>query len=519
MFKPKELILRPNPTPLADFNLTQSTTRIIACPNPPPEAVQAGHAIAIPGESFHIQTLLKQIPFQPDLVSLSARVMTFLPRGLHQLNCPTVMKLGDTFHPSDGGLSRMVSYCKRLNCDYHWTYQSPQHLHFFAESGLKNVFWLPGSIVIEPHIPKPAEQKYPVIFRGSESELHQYRTHILSLLKSSGIEVDICQKDYISSLEDYAKARIVVNSSLNGDLNRRVFEVLMAGGFLLSDRIAPESGLYKLFEEGTHFECYGDETELLEKIQFYLTHPQQAAKIAAAGHQHFLKYYSQPRMQQQLYRSIFNRIEAPRHDRRPQTTKNLPTRLKVYEFIQELHRIYPKLKILCSEIDPAIQSDLSDLPRAQITTACPPPLNLREGLGAAPDSNTAQILIFDSSTRALKQHIQASLNTLDDRGFLILLRPSIFTILRLNQWLSEHHCIPVQLSVQLFNQKYNLALEQHGFVYQKIIPKAHSAPLQDRENLTITQIDTRKMIRDRLKAISVIRCILYCIRILRSWLR
>ena len=45
MFIPKELILRPKPVPLSEFDLTRLyPDQIIACLNPPTEAVQSGHA-------------------------------------------------------------------------------------------------------------------------------------------------------------------------------------------------------------------------------------------------------------------------------------------------------------------------------------------------------------------------------------------------------------------------------------------------------------------------------------------
>jgi hypothetical protein len=40
----------------------------------------------------------------------------------------------------------------------------------------------------------------------------------------------------------YAESLACFNASLNGDLNFRVFEVLSAGGCLLTDRLAPEAG-------------------------------------------------------------------------------------------------------------------------------------------------------------------------------------------------------------------------------------------------------------------------------------
>lgn len=496
MLTPKELFLHPKPVPLAGFD--QSGSRMIACPNPPIEAIERGWAIAIPSSSFDVRQMIQQLPFEPDLVSLSARVMSFQPRGLHALNCPTVMKLGDTFHPGDGGLTQMIRYCQQLNCDYHWTYQSTQHLHFFAEAGLKNTFWLPASIVLDPYIPTASEKTSDVIFRGSKSELHCYRNYLLDKLTN----IDIQTKDYISSLQDYARAKIVINTSLNGDLNRRVFEVLMAGGFLLSDRIRPETGLFELFEEGIHLECYGDEAELTEKIQFYLAHPEKAAQIAAAGHQRFIECYSPESIQQKLYHYIFNnQIEAPfrgEHDRRSRSSFKLQTRIKLYELIQELQRLQPALNILCYQIAPEIVSDLSDLSRSHLTYVQP---NTQAHL-----DSTFQIILVDKA-------IEQCVSYLTPLGFLIVIEPQLITIQQLNQQLEKHHCFPVELSVTLFGQSYPLSLENHGVVYQKMPPEADTRTNKDVASLAVNRISSGKVIQQQFKHLSIVHS---AIRVLRS---
>ncbi|BAU11449.1 hypothetical protein LEP3755_19430 [Leptolyngbya sp. NIES-3755] len=517
----KELLLHHKPVPLSSFELSQFS-RIIACPNPPIEAVQAGCAIAIEDDRFNVRQIVKQLPFEPDLVSLSARLMSFQPRGLSQLNCPTVMKLGDTFHFGDGALSQMIRYCQQLGCDYHWTYQSPQHLHFFAESGLKNLFWLPVSIVLDFYVPPASEKIYDVIFRGSKSELHCYRNYLLARLN----HCDVQTKDYVSSLQDYAKAHIVVNTSLNGDLNRRVFEVLMAGGFLLTDRIRPQTGLFELLEEGVHFECYGNETELHDKIQFYLAHPEKAAQIAATGHQRFLDRYSPQAIQQKLYDYIFNhQIESPfqgDHDRRSQSTVKLQTRIKLYELVQELHRIYPAVNLLCDRISPEIVSDLADLSRLDLTYRVEPnqitkvqsaymqagiqnQIRLQQSLQA---DSTFQLVLMDHA-----ESLQDSIAHLSHLGFLIVLNPRLMALQQLNRCLEQYYCFPIELSVELFGRSYCLSLEGQGILYQKITPEGDSTKKDCVANLAVKQIPVEKVIKQQVKHRSVVR---FAIDLLRS---
>jgi Glycosyl transferases group 1 len=382
MFKPKELFILGYSVPLSGFRLAETENQsIIACPEPPAEAVKAGKAISVPRGEFDVELILEKIPntFQPELVILTARNMKFMPRGIEKFPCPKVMKIGDTFHSADGSLTGIIEYCRALQCDYHWLYQGVQHLHFFVEAGLKNVFWLPGTLVIENYIPHKSEQKlYDVIFRGSQSEYHFYRSKLLKWLQKSQVNIDINKKPYIESLEDYTKSHIVINCSLNGDTNRRIFEVLMAGGFLLTDRLSLQSGLFSLFQEGVHLECYGSEYELLEKIEFYLKHPDKAEKIASAGHQKLINYYSQKIIAEKFYHYIFKgEMEQPfllGHDQRAccisqiKDEKQFCIRLEVYELIQEIHRLNSRIKLLYYRgTNRELLSDLADLPRLDIT--------------------------------------------------------------------------------------------------------------------------------------------------------
>ena len=386
----KELRIISYPPSASHFNLNSLEDKehqiLIACPSPPPEAVKLGKAIAVPPGEFSIDIILDKLPshFYPDFVHLSARNMSFIPRELEKLKCPKLMKIGDTFHLGDGSLTSIVEYCQLLQCDYHWGYQGVQHLHFFVEAGLKNVFWLPGTPVIDHYIPQKQESNssydYDIVFRGSQSKHHIYRSRLLTFLQDSGINIDISRKPYIECLEDYRKSRIVFNCGLNSDSNRRIFEVLMAGGFLLTDRLSVQSGLFSLFQEGVDLECYGDENELLQKIDFYLNNPQKAEQIALSGHQKLIYRYNQQAMWQKLYRYVLQgEIEAPfrlEQDRRvlyfdkPRNEKAFDVRLKVYELIQEIHRLNSRIKLLYWKgANKELLSDLADLPRLDITYA------------------------------------------------------------------------------------------------------------------------------------------------------
>lgn len=72
-------------------------------------------------------------------------------------------------------------------------------------------------------------------------------------------------------------------------LNLRVFEVLAAGGFLLTDHYEE---ITEIFEVGKEIETYSSGKELQEKVEFYLSHDEERMKIAQAGKKKFYEHYT-----------------------------------------------------------------------------------------------------------------------------------------------------------------------------------------------------------------------------------
>lgn len=68
--------------------------------------------------------------------------------------------------------------------------------------------------------------------------------------------------------------------------NMRLYESTGVGTLLITDH---KDNLHELFEIGKEIETYKTKKELLEKINYYLTHEEERQKIAAAGQQRTLK--------------------------------------------------------------------------------------------------------------------------------------------------------------------------------------------------------------------------------------
>lgn len=88
---------------------------------------------------------------------------------------------------------------------------------------------------------------------------------------------------YPQYLDHFRKSAInlnLVNGNSDSGLNMRHFEITAAGGFMLCGH-TPE--LARHFEVGKECDAFRHEGELLEKIQYYLAHPQERGAIARSG--------------------------------------------------------------------------------------------------------------------------------------------------------------------------------------------------------------------------------------------
>ena len=78
----------------------------------------------------------------------------------------------------------------------------------------------------------------------------------------------------------------------------RIWDIMGAGGFVLTNY---QSELSTYFEAGREIEVYSSETELLDKISYYLTHEEERVEIAKRGHEKVKEKHSiQMRIQQML---------------------------------------------------------------------------------------------------------------------------------------------------------------------------------------------------------------------------
>jgi hypothetical protein len=104
----------------------------------------------------------------------------------------------------------------------------------------------------------------------------------------------------------YQHAKIVLNQTVKGDLNFRVFEAMASGSLLLTERTP--NGLFDLFEEGKHFICYtpGDEKEAARQIEYYLNNSEERERIAAAGYTEIISKHQESHRAQEILSLVSN---------------------------------------------------------------------------------------------------------------------------------------------------------------------------------------------------------------------
>lgn len=143
--------------------------------------------------------------------------------------------------------------------------------------------------------PSQVEPKYGVSFVG---DLRANRQQYLAALKAEGINVHLFGAaehnflPYEDMLRVFAGSRINLNFARTYDgsqlgIKARVFEVCMAGGFLMTE-FTP--GLPGFFLPGVQVGTFVDAADLVGKVRYYLEHDQERRDVANLGAAHARQY-------------------------------------------------------------------------------------------------------------------------------------------------------------------------------------------------------------------------------------
>lgn len=151
--------------------------------------------------------------------------------------------------------------------------------------------WVPWDtrIVRDPGL----ERDIPVSFIGSVSN-DGGRQEAIDLLRAVGVPVwvgggrgeqDVSRDQYYEILQ---RSKITLNFS-SSQLKGRTTEALHCGALLMEPSHTP---LHQYFDPGLEYVPYTETHDLVLKVQYYLKHDVERARIAARGHDRAIREYS-----------------------------------------------------------------------------------------------------------------------------------------------------------------------------------------------------------------------------------
>ncbi len=316
-----------------------------------------------------------QLPegWEPDLivVKLDASLRQ-VPKNLSAFSCPKVLIIGAP-HQFFKPLTNLLDYLESESFDLIVSDHDRHHLHWFRRNGQQRVHWLPGLNfrLCERLVRSPSLRQ--AIFVGQTGAHHPYRKSMFEYLQQSGLPVITQLAPPNKAADLYASSSISLNGSLNGDLNLRVFEILGAGGLLLTDRISPDSGLEQLFKDGQDLVLYDGCEDLQSKVQKYLENEDEALRIRRSGQERLLKEHSPDLKRNQFLDLVFEERECPLfalNDQRYQclvsfSNASLREEVSQYEFLQELHISTYRIIAYVKDFEDVL-SFSRDLPRLEL---------------------------------------------------------------------------------------------------------------------------------------------------------
>jgi glycosyltransferase involved in cell wall biosynthesis/GT2 family glycosyltransferase len=169
--------------------------------------------------------------------------------------------------------------------------------------------WLPLACDPRVHVQQVPERDLDVVFVGNVLPIHRRRRVLLDRLKARFrvAEVQGAWREDMGRL--HARAKVVFNCSLAGDLNMRVFEALASGALLVTDRI--ENGLGELFGDGEHLALYDDAT-LEEVVARAIEDDTLRREIGGRGQRLALKHHTYGHRMRALCRVMATSSRRPR---------------------------------------------------------------------------------------------------------------------------------------------------------------------------------------------------------------
>lgn len=261
-------------------------------------------------EKWMIEVVCKQVEsFKPDVIFLSDPAI-FVPDFIEYLSYKEVLLIGWCGVPFSHNIV-LDEFDVVLS-------NSTMLLQEATTCGARSVeMFIPGITEFISEEVKNEPKRWDVVFSGQWTGEHLTRNAYLNEIAKSqnesgrfslGFFIDTQVSDSLTDIvlkynrgarwgmtmyRALKNGRIVINAeedSLKGELgNVKIFEVTCVGSFLLTEYYL---GIEKYFEPGVEIETFENTKELIEKINYYIEHPEEREAIAKRGQERCLRDYS-----------------------------------------------------------------------------------------------------------------------------------------------------------------------------------------------------------------------------------
>ena len=335
------------------------------------------------GTHFDVEEILSQLNEDDkkiDLVVLNLEYnVSCFPKNLYKIDCPKIVIITDTFHLRYP-ISSIINYLKQEDIKHILTAAQPAHLHFFYEIGIKHSAMYPRKVL---NLENSHNKTTGITYIGKKwKSSHLRKSRMVQFLEKKLPKFNIPfnyynRLPYPEWIETMCKSKMVVISSLNGQFTPQIYSALSAGVLCFVDKLSSQTFLYNFFEPNEHLITWNNFNNLLNKIIYYYDRPKKAESIANAGKQQVNMFTTNKRTATMISEFVFEDKINPKllaindkrcQDKRVEHPDYFDARVRLYENIQELHRIHESLKLISfTQRNLKVISDLADLPRLKIT--------------------------------------------------------------------------------------------------------------------------------------------------------
>lgn len=293
----------------------------------PGEGITAGKARPGFAEDVDVSRLSSD---SPALVFFVDSGMGYFPRGLDQIDSPTAAYLIDVHRNLDleRSFARFFDHVFVAQRDYVELFDHP------------SVHWLPLACDGDVHLGSEVDKEWDVGFVGNVSqdrERHR-KLDVVAEHFSTNDYMKPCPKEEIA--EVYSRSRIVFNCAVGNEVNMRVFEAMASGSLLVTERVA--NGQSELFEDGVHLVEYSGDSEMIEKIRYYLEHDDERERIARAGQEAVLRDHTYRKRCDEILRVV---ADGPKNSAPVRALSTSEAMLEYARLYSELRLVEPQLRI------------------------------------------------------------------------------------------------------------------------------------------------------------------------------